>query len=157
MKRDGNRTVQSAPGQCRQPGALSFNTGALSLNTGTHEETTVETVKKSQKTTYPWGSMALLMTVTVGQRCFLAFYNITCSYPVSILTTIVTFSYAASGLQAILELYFSTFLYVCSAKHAVPLASTSVNVYIAVYQICALLGGYLADRVLGKIEVILFQ
>lgn len=58
-------------------------------------------------------------------------------------------SYAAPGLQAVLELYFSTFLYVCS-KHAVRLASTSINVYIAVYQICALPGGYLADRVLGK-------
>ena len=49
-----------------------------------------------------------------------------------------------------LELYFSTFLYVCS-KHAVRLASTSINVYIAVYQICALPGGYLADRVLGEL------
>lgn len=65
------------------------------------------------------------------------------------------FSYAAAGLQAVLELYFSTFLYVCSKPdHAVRLASTSVNVYIAVYQICALLGGYLADRVLGKTDVI---
>ena len=69
---------------------------------------------------------------------------------------IVTFSYAAPGLQAVLELYFSTFLYVCS-KHAVRLASTSVNVYIAVYQICALLGGYLADRILGKTDVVLFD
>ena len=61
MKRDGNRAEQCAPGQ----------PGALSLNTETHEEeTTVETVRKSQKTNYPWASMALLMTVTVGQRCF---------------------------------------------------------------------------------------
>lgn len=58
-------------------------------------------------------------------------------------------SYAAPGLQAVLQLYFSSFLYVCN-KHAVRLASTSVNIYIAVYQICALPGGYLADKVLGK-------
>ena len=48
-----------------------------------------------------------------------------------------------------MELYFSTLLSVCS-KHAVRLASTSINVYIAIYQICALPGGYLADRVLGE-------
>ena len=42
-----------------------------------------------------------------------------------------------------------TFLYVCF-RHAVRLASTSINIYIAVYQICALPGGYLADRVLGE-------
>jgi dipeptide/tripeptide permease len=34
----------------------------------------------------------------------------------------------------------------------VRLASTSINVYIAVYQICALPGGYLADRVLGNFK-----
>ena len=65
-------------------------------------------------------------------------------------------SYAAPGLQAVLELYFSTFLYVCSRK-AVRLASTSINVYIAVYQICALPGGYLADRVLGMPDENLYR
>lgn len=54
-----NRAEQSAPGQ----------PGALSLNTGTHEdESTLEGVRESQKTNYPLASMALLMTVTVGQR-----------------------------------------------------------------------------------------
>ncbi len=63
-------------------------------------------------------------------------------------------SYAAAGLQAVLELYFVTFLYICLRKdRASSLATTTVNVYIAIYQLCALSGGFLADKVIGKVEV----
>ena len=60
-------------------------------------------------------------------------------------------SYAGTGLQAVLELYFAPFLYVCSnVSRAKTLSTTSVNVYIAVYQLCALSAGFLADKVFGE-------
>ena len=63
-------------------------------------------------------------------------------------------SYSGTGLQAVLELYFAPFLYVCSGvSRAKQLSTTSVNVYIAVYQLCALSAGFLADKVLGNCDV----
>ena len=60
-------------------------------------------------------------------------------------------SYSGTGLQAVLELYFAPFLYVCSnVSRAKKLSTTSVNVYIAVYQLCALSAGFLADKVFGE-------
>lgn len=56
MKHDESKAEQSTAGQTC---ALSFM----------HEEgMAVERVRECQTTTYPWASMALLMTVTVGQR-----------------------------------------------------------------------------------------
>lgn len=68
------------------------------------------------------------------------------------LTTAVH-SYSVTGLQAVLELYFAYFLYVCFSRKF-SLSTTSVNVYIAVYQLCALTAGFLADRVLGMYQSI---
>lgn len=49
-----------------------------------------------------------------------------------------------------LELYFIRFLFVCfETERATSLGTTSVNVYIAVYQICAISAGVLADKVIG--------
>ena len=63
----------------------------------------------------------------------------------------MTCSYSGTGLQAVLELYFAPFLYVCSGvSRAKKLSTTSVNVYIAVYQLCALSAGFLADKVFGE-------
>ena len=62
--------------------------------------------------------------------------------------TSLVYSYSVIGLQAVLELYFAYFLYVCSSRKF-SLSTTSVNVYIAVYQLCAIPAGFLADRVLG--------
>ena len=62
-------------------------------------------------------------------------------------------SYSVTGLQAVLELYFAYFLYVCFSRKF-SLSTTSVNVYIAVYQLCALTAGFLADRVLGMYQSI---
>ncbi len=58
-------------------------------------------------------------------------------------------SYSGTGLQAVLEIYFSRFLFVCLSQ-ADQLSTAAVNVYIALYQICALSAGFLADRVLGE-------
>lgn len=64
MKHDDSKAEQSTSGQ---PCGLSFGT-----DLDTHEEeTAVERVRECRKTTYPWASMALLMTVTVGQRCYI--------------------------------------------------------------------------------------
>ena len=52
-----------------------------------------------------------------------------------------------------LELYFARFLFVCVSggyKKANQLSTASVNIYIALNQICALSAGFLADKVLGK-------
>ncbi len=59
------------------------------------------------------------------------------------------FSYSGTGLQAVLELYFTRFLFVCLTQ-ADQLGTAAVNVYIALYQICALSAGFLADRILGE-------
>ena len=59
-------------------------------------------------------------------------------------------SYSATGLQSVLELYFTRFLYVCTGKHRQSLSTTSVNVYIALYQLCAISSGFLADKVIGQ-------
>ena len=60
-------------------------------------------------------------------------------------------SYSGTGLQAVLELYFAPFLYICSGvSRAKKLSTTSVNIYIALYQLCALSAGFLADKIFGE-------
>ena len=60
-------------------------------------------------------------------------------------------SYVSAGLQAVLEFYFVHFLYVCSGtERATSLGTTSVNVYIAIYQLCAISAGILADKLIGN-------
>ena len=45
------------------------------------------------------------------------------------------------------------FLYVCSGKgRAEKLGTSSVNTFIAIYQLFALSGGFLADKVIGTNE-----
>ena len=57
----------------------------------------------------------------------------------------------SAGLQAVLELYFVRFLYVCSGEErATSLSTTSVNVYIAIYQLSAISAGFLADKIFGR-------
>jgi hypothetical protein len=59
-------------------------------------------------------------------------------------------SYVSAGLQAVLEFYFVHYLYVCSGtKRATSLGTTSVNVYITIYQLCAISAGILADKIIG--------
>ncbi|XP_064405778.1 solute carrier family 15 member 1-like isoform X1 [Halichondria panicea] len=82
-------------------------------------------VKLEKKARYPYGAVFFLLTSTVGQ------------------------SYSGTGLQAVLELYFTRFLFVCLTQ-ADQLGTAAVNVYIALYQICALSAGFLADRILGN-------
>jgi len=49
----------------------------------------------------------------------------------------------------VLELYFVRFLFVCMEGRT-SLATTSTNVYIALYQVCAISAGFLADKLIGK-------
>ena len=66
-------------------------------------------------------------------------------------------SYSGTGIQAVLdsELYFAPFLYVCSGvSRAKKLSTTSVNIYIALYQLCALSAGFLADKILVSTALI---
>ena len=59
--------------------------------------------------------------------------------------------YVSAGLQAVLELYFVRYLYVCSgSERATSLGTTSVNSYIAIYQLAAISAGFLADKIFGK-------
>lgn len=63
---------------------------------------------------------------------------------------IIIYRYVASGLQAVLELYFVRFLFVClGARHRTSLGTTCTNVYIALYQVCAISAGILADKLIG--------
>lgn len=49
-----------------------------------------------------------------------------------------------------LEFYFVHYLFVCSGtERATSLGTTSVNVYIAIYQVSAISAGILADKVIG--------
>ena len=49
-----------------------------------------------------------------------------------------------------LEFFFIHYLYICSgSERATSLSTTSVNVYIAIYQLCAISAGFLADKVIG--------
>lgn len=64
---------------------------------------------------------------------------------------LASYRYVSAGLQAVLELYFVHYLFVCSgSKRASSLGTTCVNVYIAIYQLCAISAGFLADKVIGK-------
>lgn len=83
---------------------------------------------------YPYARLVFLLSAATGQ------------------------SYAQTGLQAVLELFFVRFLYVCLPKQrGAKLGTTSVNIYIAVYQTCALSAGFLADKVLGNFATQLFS
>ena len=56
-------------------------------------------------------------------------------------------------MQAILELFFARFLFVCSSvSRAKSLSTVCVNVFIAVSQLSALSGGLLADWFLGNFQ-----
>ncbi|XP_062507930.1 solute carrier family 15 member 1-like isoform X2 [Corticium candelabrum] len=85
----------------------------------------------ASKRKYPWKAMAFLMAAAATQ------------------------SYASSGLQAVLELYFTTFL----LKSTLPsssnlriskLASTSFNIWVGIMDMASLSAGFLADLVLGN-------
>ena len=58
-------------------------------------------------------------------------------------------SFANVGLTAVLELFFAQFLFVCY-NNATSLASSGVNVFLAIVQVCGLSGGFLADKVIGE-------
>ncbi|XP_065846590.1 solute carrier family 15 member 2-like [Oscarella lobularis] len=81
---------------------------------------------------YPWKAMAFLMTTTA------------------------TLNYASSGLQAVLELYFSKFLFnftlggTLGKQKINRLSTTCFNVIVALQQISALVAGFLADLLLGN-------
>ena len=58
---------------------------------------------------------------------------------------------AASGVQAILELYFVNFLFVCSTRDGAEMLSTiAVNIFIAFMLFAALPGGVFGDYCLGN-------
>lgn len=48
-----------------------------------------------------------------------------------------------------LELFCAQFLFVCY-HNATSLASSGVNVFLAIVQVCGLSGGFLADKVIGE-------
>lgn len=56
---------------------------------------------------------------------------------------------AASGVQAVLEIYFVDFLFVCSSD-ANSLSTMCVNIFIACWLVAALPAGILADYCLGN-------
>ena len=64
------------------------------------------------------------------------------------------YRYVSAGLQAVLELYFVRFLFVC-LEGRTSLATTSTNVYIALYQVCAISAGILADKIIGELKDII--
>lgn len=56
-----------------------------------------------------------------------------------------------TGVQAVLELFFTQFVYVCSsARRAKTLSTILVNIFMALSKFCAITGGLLADSVLGN-------
>ena len=57
--------------------------------------------------------------------------------------------YVSAGLQAVLELYFRQYLYICVGTKRKSLGTSSTNVYIAIYQLAAISAGILADKVIG--------
>ena len=59
-------------------------------------------------------------------------------------------SYSISGVIAVSEFYFTRFLYICFGGISVGLGTASVNVMITLNLVSGLLGGFLADRVLGE-------
>lgn len=69
-----------------------------------------------------------------------------------ILHTLVLCSYSVGGAIAILEFYFTHFLYVCLGKIAVGLGTASVNLFIALNQLSGLSGGLQADKIFGTIS-----
>ena len=66
------------------------------------------------------------------------------------LNFLIPYSYSIAGIIAILEFYFTRFLYVCLEGISVGLGTASVNIIIGLNQMSGLLGGILADRVLGQ-------
>lgn len=65
---------------------------------------------------------------------------------------LLTYSLSSfTGVQAILELYFTRYLFVCSSiSRAKTLSTIIVNIFIALSQFSALTGGLLADYILGN-------
>ena len=55
-----------------------------------------------------------------------------------------------SGVQAILELFFKRFVFVCSKERAEEYGTIATNVFIALSLVTALTGGLLADYVVGN-------
>jgi dipeptide/tripeptide permease len=53
------------------------------------------------------------------------------------------------GLTAVLEIYFTRFLFVCD-HNAKDLATSSTNIYLALTQICAITAGFFADKLIGN-------
>ena len=54
------------------------------------------------------------------------------------------------GAQAVMEMFFSRFVFVCSGSKSKSLGTIAVNVFIGLNQLTALSGGLLADYVLGN-------
>ena len=109
----------------------------------------------ASKRKYPWKAMAFLMAAAATQRLRLSFL----CYFVFFTCLVLLRSYASSGLQAVLELYFTTFL----LKSTLPsssnlriskLASTSFNIWVGIMDMASLSAGFLADLVLGKFKLI---
>lgn len=61
-------------------------------------------------------------------------------------------SYGAGGVTAILEFYFTHFLYVCLGKLAIGLGTASTNLFIALNQLSGLSGGFQADKFFGMVS-----
>ena len=53
-------------------------------------------------------------------------------------------------MQAILELFFKRFVFVCSKQRAKIYGTVATNVFIALSQVTALTGGLLADYIVGN-------
>lgn len=99
---------------------------------------------------YPYIPLLFLLTTTVGQRSVLhALFSAGSKSYFSCFLYSSWFSYSATGLQAVLELYFLWFLFICAGKRK-SLSTAGVNVFIAIYQLCALTAGFLADKIIGK-------
>ena len=62
------------------------------------------------------------------------------------------FSYGVGGVIAILEFYFTHFLYVCLSKIKIGVGTASVNLLIALNQLSGLSGGFQADKLFGMVS-----
>ena len=65
--------------------------------------------------------------------------------------TLSPVSYAIAGLQAVLELYFVRFLYVClGVERATSLSTACVNICISINLLAGISAGILADKIIGS-------
>ena len=90
---------------------------------------------------YPYLSLIFIMMTGALQR--LAFC---CNYCIIIYIYIYS---SFTGVQAVLELFFSRFLFICSSRTK-SLSTTAVNIFITLSQLSAISGGLLADWVFGN-------